>query len=142
MTEVVAKTSNIPVADGGVMVPSSLVTGTMPAAVYQGHGTVTVERLPIPEPGNGEVLLAVSHCGICGSDLHLMMEDWGQPGSTGGHEYSGVIVAVGEEVSGWDVGDRVVGEHPGITLTSFYVGYMLPMMLEVQHFAFGDQTAS
>ena len=91
------------------MVRSSLVTGTMPAAVYQGHHTVTVERLPIPEPDDGEVLLEVSHCGICGSDLHLMMEDWGQPGSTGGHEYSGVIVAVGQSVDGWRVGDRVVG---------------------------------
>jgi (R,R)-butanediol dehydrogenase/meso-butanediol dehydrogenase/diacetyl reductase len=85
------------------------MTGTMPAAVYQGQRTVTLEQLPIPEPGPGEVVLEISHCGICGSDLHLMMEDMGQPGSTGGHEYSGVITAVGPGVEGWAVGERVVG---------------------------------
>jgi (R,R)-butanediol dehydrogenase/meso-butanediol dehydrogenase/diacetyl reductase len=85
------------------------MTGTMPAAVYQGHATVTVEQLPIPEPGDGEVVLEVSHCGICGSDLHLMMEDMGRAGSTGGHEYSGVITAVGPGVDGWALGERVIG---------------------------------
>jgi hypothetical protein len=34
--------------------------------------------------------------------------------------------------------DKQVEEHPGITLTSFYVGYLLPLMVEVQHFAFQD----
>src|SRR5438067_13289254 len=82
---------------------------TMPAAVYQGDRTITVERRPVPEPGPGEVLLEVSHCGVCGSDLHMVMEGWGQPGSTGGHEYSGTIVALGDGVTGWQVGDRVVG---------------------------------
>src|SRR4051812_2108373 len=82
---------------------------TMPAAVYQGERTVTVEQLPVPEPGAGEVLLKVSFCGVCGSDLHVVMDGWGAPGSTGGHEYSGVIVAVGDGVTDWSVGDRVVG---------------------------------
>src|SRR5439155_4640007 len=81
----------------------------MPAAVYQGDRTITVERLPVPDPGPGQVLLEVSHCGVCGSDLHMVMEGWGQVGSTGGHEYSGTIVALGDGVSGWQVGDRVVG---------------------------------
>src|SRR5580704_5884392 len=85
------------------------MTGTMPAAVYQGQRTVTLEQLPIPEPGPGEVVLEISHCGICGSDLHLMMEDWGRPGSTGGHEYSGVVAAIGSGVTDWAVGDRAVG---------------------------------
>ena len=81
----------------------------MPAVVYQGQQTLTVEQLPTPAPGEGDVLLAVSHCGICGSDLHLVMEDMGRPGSTGGHEYSGTIVAVGPGVEDWRVGDAVVG---------------------------------
>jgi (R,R)-butanediol dehydrogenase / meso-butanediol dehydrogenase / diacetyl reductase len=55
------------------------------------------------------VLLQVSHCGICGTDLHLMMEDWGTPGTIGGHEYSGVVAAVGGSVRGWAIGDRAVG---------------------------------
>lgn len=62
-----------------------------------------------PEPGVGEVCIAVRACGICGSDLH------GLDGSTGrrvppvvmGHEASGVIEAIGEGVANWIVGDRV-----------------------------------
>ncbi|HSS11596.1 MAG TPA: alcohol dehydrogenase catalytic domain-containing protein [Acidimicrobiales bacterium] len=85
------------------------VPTTMAAVVYQGHQTVTVEQLPTPSLDKGEVLLEVSHCGICGSDLHLIMEDMGKPGSTGGHEYSGRVIAVGPGVEGWQVGDHAVG---------------------------------
>jgi (R,R)-butanediol dehydrogenase/meso-butanediol dehydrogenase/diacetyl reductase len=81
----------------------------MPAAVYKGDHTISVEHVPIPEPGPSQVLLEVSHCGICGTDLHLMMEDWGRPGSIGGHEYSGVVTALGSAVQGWAIGDRAVG---------------------------------
>src|SRR3954447_3585557 len=85
------------------------VPETMAAAVYQGAGAITVEHRPVPEPGDGEVLLEVSHCGVCGSDLHMYVEQWGTPGTTGGHEYSGTVVAVGRGVVDWKVGDRVVG---------------------------------
>jgi (R,R)-butanediol dehydrogenase/meso-butanediol dehydrogenase/diacetyl reductase len=81
----------------------------MPAAVYQGEHTISVEQVPIPEVGSSQVLLRVSHCGICGTDLHLMMEDWGTPGFIGGHEYSGVVAALGSSVQGWALGDRAVG---------------------------------
>ena len=49
---------------------------TMPAAVFMGLRDVAVEDRPTPRPGPGELLLEVSHCGICGSDLHFLME-WG-----------------------------------------------------------------
>jgi (R,R)-butanediol dehydrogenase/meso-butanediol dehydrogenase/diacetyl reductase len=81
----------------------------MPAAVYKGARTISVEDVPIPQLGPSEVMLQVSHCGICGTDLHLMMEDWGTPGTIGGHEYSGVVAAVGTSVRGWATGDRAVG---------------------------------
>ena len=81
----------------------------MPAAVYKGRRTVVVEDVPLPRIGADQVLLEVSHCGICGTDLHLMMEDWGLPGAVGGHEYSGEVAAVGAAVEGWAVGDRAVG---------------------------------
>ena len=55
----------------------------MPAAVYRGHGRVEVDHLPVPRPGPGQVLVEVSHCGICGSDLHMMVEGWGKPGMVG-----------------------------------------------------------
>jgi (R,R)-butanediol dehydrogenase/meso-butanediol dehydrogenase/diacetyl reductase len=81
----------------------------MPAAVYRGEHTVVVEEIPVPEIEPAQVLLEISHCGICGSDLHLMMEDWGPAGMRGGHEFSGVVVAVGTDVEGWAPGDRAVG---------------------------------
>jgi len=88
--------------------PVDVLTGTMPAAVYQGPGLVALERLPVPVPGDDEVLVEVSHCGVCGSDLHAIIEGWGQPGTVGGHEYSGTIAAVGDRVTGWAVGQRCV----------------------------------
>jgi (R,R)-butanediol dehydrogenase/meso-butanediol dehydrogenase/diacetyl reductase len=82
---------------------------TMPAAVYQGHRSIDVLEVPVPSPTADEVLIEVSHCGICGSDLHFVIEQWGTPGSIHGHEYSGTVVFAGAHVSGFQVGDRVVG---------------------------------
>jgi len=79
------------------------------AAVLQGPRAVAVEERPVPELGPHDVLLAVSHCGICGSDLHLVLDGWGRPGSIEGHEFSGRVVAVGDAVTEWRVGDDVVG---------------------------------
>jgi len=64
---------------------------------------------PDPQPAEGEVLVRVRACGICGSDIH------GWDGSTGrrrpplimGHEASGEIAAVGPKVTAWKAGDRV-----------------------------------
>jgi threonine dehydrogenase-like Zn-dependent dehydrogenase len=70
---------------------------------------VGVERRAVPAPGSGQVLVEVSHCGICGSDLHLMVEGWGKPGLVGGHEFTGVIAAVGDGVVDWAAGDEIVG---------------------------------
>lgn len=64
---------------------------------------------PVPGLGPSDVLLRVSHCGICGSDIHFVTEGWGRPGSVEGHEFSATIAAVGDAVTAWSVGDRVVG---------------------------------
>jgi threonine dehydrogenase-like Zn-dependent dehydrogenase len=76
-----------------------------------GERQVEVRTKPDPSPGPGEVVIGLRTSGICGSDLHL----YRRPGPamlendvTPGHEPSGVIVAVGHDVSGWSVGDRVV----------------------------------
>lgn len=81
----------------------------MKTAVYKKPRELVVEERPVPVPGEGEVLVEVSHCGVCGTDLHMVLEGMGIPNSVGGHEYSGRVVAVGGEVSGWAVGDQVVG---------------------------------
>jgi threonine dehydrogenase-like Zn-dependent dehydrogenase len=81
----------------------------MKAAVYRGQHDMGVEERPVPEVGPNDVLLEVSHCGVCGSDLHFVVEGWGQPGSIEGHEWSGRVVAVGDDVTQWRVGDLAVG---------------------------------
>ncbi len=66
-----------------------------------------VER-PSPTPGPGQVAIDVACCGICGSDLHFRdVPALFPPGTVPGHEFSGSIAAVGEEVAGWNAGDRV-----------------------------------
>jgi (R,R)-butanediol dehydrogenase/meso-butanediol dehydrogenase/diacetyl reductase len=81
----------------------------MPAAVFDGVRAVRVAEWPTPEVGPRDVLIEVSHCGICGSDLHFLLEWGGRPGSIEGHEFAGTIVAVGDEVTEWSVGEAVVG---------------------------------
>lgn len=85
------------------------IPDVMPAAVFMGLRDVSVEDRPTPQAGSGELLLEVSHCGVCGSDLHFLLEWGGRAGSIEGHEYSGTVVAVGPGVEGWAVGDRAVG---------------------------------
>ncbi len=85
----------------------------MQAAVYVGDGHIAVESVPRPEPGPGEVLVEIAECGICGSDLHMVLERYAQPGAILGHEWSGVV-AMAPADSGWSSGDRVVGNQgPG-----------------------------
>ncbi len=88
----------------------SALPEVMRAAVYHSPGVIEVEERPVPIPPRDHVLVEVEHCGICGSDLHLLLEGWiDNPGLIAGHEFSGVIVRLGEGVDGWSVGDRVVG---------------------------------
>jgi threonine dehydrogenase-like Zn-dependent dehydrogenase len=82
---------------------------SMRAAVYKGDRRVEVEDYPVPELGPDDVLLQVSHCGVCGSDIHFVLEGWGRPNSVGGHEYTGTVAAIGANVTGWTVGDSAVG---------------------------------
>jgi (R,R)-butanediol dehydrogenase / meso-butanediol dehydrogenase / diacetyl reductase len=80
------------------------------AAFYEGNELIRIgECVPIA-PAAGEVQIRVSHCGICGTDLHVfhgVMDHRVTKPAVIGHEMSGVIESVGAEVSGWIVGDRV-----------------------------------
>ncbi|KHS48396.1 MULTISPECIES: zinc-binding dehydrogenase [Novosphingobium] len=82
----------------------------MRAAVMQGlHKPLAVETIADPTPGEGDVVVKVGRCGICGSDLH-MTEDpaYGQgAGSVLGHEFAGEVVALGKGVEGLRNGDLV-----------------------------------
>jgi threonine dehydrogenase-like Zn-dependent dehydrogenase len=70
-----------------------------------------VEEVPAPVAGAQDLILAVTACGICGSDLGFYANggELVQPGQIMGHEFVGEVVAVGDAVSGVAVGDRVTG---------------------------------
>ena len=85
-----------------------VVAPRMPAAVYLGEGEMAVQELDVPELGPTEALVEVSHCGICGTDLHLVLERYARPNSVLGHEWAGTIAAMGADVRGWEIGARVV----------------------------------
>ncbi len=74
-----------------------------------GDGHVTLERVPIPEPRPGQVLVEIRACGVCRTDLHVV--DGELDGSASpivpGHEAVGVVVALGEGVERHALGDRV-----------------------------------
>lgn len=87
----------------------------MKAAVFKEKGVLKVEDVPEPEIGPRDVLLQVTHCAICGSDLHRYMYGMLKPGVIMGHEFSGKIVDKGKEVQAFQIGDRVTR---GVTRSS------------------------
>lgn len=83
----------------------------MCAAVYRGKNDVRLETVPVPQIGPGEVLIRVHTCGICGTDLKKIATGSHSAPRIFGHETVGQIVARGEGVSGFFVGDRVMVFH-------------------------------
>lgn len=87
------------------------------ARIAAPHAPFTLEDLPVPRPGPGEVLIRVAACGICGSDLHLVDGQELPPGVgfplTPGHEVAGAVVEVGPGVHGIAPGARVA-VHPNL----------------------------
>ena len=90
---------------------SQLAQQTMRAAVVRAFGApLTIEQLPVPTPGRGEVLVRVLASGVCHTDLHAADGDWPVKPSLPfipGHEAVGDVVAVGPDVVGVRLGDRV-----------------------------------
>lgn len=94
------------------------VPDTMKAVILTAPGKMAVSKKPVPRPGPEETLIQVAGCGICGTDLKI--RDHGLPGQppfgafTPGHEYAGTVVALGDTVDEFAIGDRVVVEaHKG-----------------------------
>ncbi len=82
----------------------------MKVGMYYSNADVRVEEQPLPEVGPGDVLLRVRASGICGSDLMEWYRKKRAP-LVLGHEVTGDLVQVGEEVEGLKVGDRVFATH-------------------------------
>src|SRR5437868_6738545 len=84
---------------------------SMRAAVLSGAGQVRIDRVPLPEPGPGQVRIRLEGCGVCASNLTPWAgPEWMRfPTEAGalGHEGWGVVDAVGEGVSALKSGDRV-----------------------------------
>src|SRR3990172_1484403 len=83
----------------------------MTAAFCTGKEKIEVREVDVPSPGAGEALLRVRVCGICGSDLHFYRGALpAMPKIPPGHEFAGEIVELGQGVSRFEVGQRVVVE--------------------------------
>ena len=83
---------------------------TMKEAVITGPKQYEIREVPVPKPGDGEVLIQMKAAGVCGSDVHQFLGE--NPNAVfprvPGHENAGVIVAVGKDVKNIKVGDHVV----------------------------------
>jgi 2-desacetyl-2-hydroxyethyl bacteriochlorophyllide A dehydrogenase len=80
----------------------------MKAAVFHGIKEIVVEEVETPRAGADDVVLAVTACGICGSDLHTYLHgSFVEPGQVMGHEFVGTVVEAGPGVDGIGVGDRL-----------------------------------
>jgi L-iditol 2-dehydrogenase len=88
---------------------------TMTAAVLYGKEDVRVESVAIPEIGPGEVRVRIEAALTCGTDVKVFRRGYHarmiRPPAVFGHEFAGVIEAVGEGVKGWRIGQRVVSAN-------------------------------
>ncbi len=82
---------------------------TMKAAVFVEPGRIEIQQRPIPEIGPTDALLKVTTTTICGTDVHILKGEYPvKPGLIVGHEPVGVIEKLGEAVTGYKVGQRVI----------------------------------
>jgi L-iditol 2-dehydrogenase len=88
-----------------------VIPTTMKAAVYRGVNDVRLEEVPVPEIGQGEILVRVHTCGICGTDLKKIATGSHSTPRIFGHETSGVVAKVGDGVRQFSVGGRVMVFH-------------------------------
>ena len=83
----------------------------MKAAFVKDSQGVVVDEIQKPELGQGDILVQMQACGICGSDLEKVFGKYGQPSTRLGHEPSGIVSEVGENVKDFKKGDRVFVHH-------------------------------
>jgi L-iditol 2-dehydrogenase len=79
--------------------------------VARGVGNVELRQIDEPEPGPGQALIEVRAAGICGTDLHIYHDEFRtRPPVVMGHEVAGVVAALGADVAGIQIGERVTTE--------------------------------
>ena len=83
----------------------------MKAVRLEGIGLLFERAVPKPVPGPDDLLVRVEACGICGTDRHLFHGEFPcAPPVTLGHEFSGIVEAMGENVKGFALGARITGD--------------------------------
>jgi L-iditol 2-dehydrogenase len=83
----------------------------MRAAVYLGPSRISLESIETPSLAEGEILIRVESCGICHTDLKKIEQNLLAPPRIYGHETAGVVAAVGDRVTKYAPGDRVIVFH-------------------------------
>ena len=79
--------------------------------IQKGKGYLELIDISEPHPGPNEAKIKVHYAGICGTDLHIQTDEYHyNPPVTLGHEFSGVIVELGNNIKNFKLGDRVVAE--------------------------------
>ncbi len=96
----------------------------MLAALLYGKENLRLEEVADPTPGKGEVVIQVGAATTCGTDLKVWRRGGHakmlKPPTLFGHEAAGQIVAVGEGVTGWQIGDRVVANNSAPCMNCFF----------------------
>ncbi len=83
----------------------------MKALVIEKPYSATIKEVPYPKPDSEEVTIKVENIGICGTDIHIFQGEFLSPYPIiPGHEFSGTIHEIGENVNGFNVGDRVTAD--------------------------------
>ncbi|WP_164753632.1 MULTISPECIES: zinc-dependent alcohol dehydrogenase family protein [unclassified Mesorhizobium] len=83
----------------------------MKAVRLEAVGDITLRDVDMPDIGADELLVRIEACGVCGTDRHLFHGEFPcTPPVTPGHEFSGIVEAIGTSVSGFAIGDRVTGD--------------------------------
>jgi L-iditol 2-dehydrogenase len=114
-------------------------------AVWYGGSELRVERRALGALGAREVLVEVAMCGVCGTDVHILDGEFPMynPPRVLGHEFSGVVRAVGSEVTRVSLGDRVAVEPSLPCGVCFFCHESLPYMCASRasfHGGFGEYT--
>jgi L-iditol 2-dehydrogenase len=115
----------LPTLDSELAAAPATVPAHMQAAVYTGDSRVSVEQVPTPAIGPGELLIRVEACGICHTDLKKIEYNLLAPPRIFGHETAGIVAAAGAGVRDFAPGDRVTVFHHIPCQQCFYCRHKL-----------------
>lgn len=105
---------------------------TMRALFFLGPGQLELRTVPVPAPGPGELVVQVAAALTCGTDLKAYRRGHRlfRPPMPFGHEYAGVVSAVGPGTQGWQVGERVTAANSAPCNACFYCRRARPQLCE------------